>query len=137
MAHDHDDQHASSGELDRAVTGMTKAIEIGFEGIHRRFDQVDSRMDRTDTHIGEIKRTLGGHQVELEGLKAWRAAQESQRQITVTETKTTVMPDDAKPLLTQGDVNRFTSFGRAIWPFLAAVGSAIATWAYAHWPKQP
>jgi len=112
----HDDKPVSDGELDRAVAGITKAMEVGFTSIHRRFDESNARFSQVERSIGELNSTVGGHGARITDLEKRSAV------------------DDA--VLTQRDVSRVTKLGRAVWPALAALGTGLATWVAAHWKGQ-
>ena len=65
-------------EFDRAIIGLTKAMDEGFSGIHRRLDKVNGRIDR--------------HDDELQDLQVERAYQ-----------KGLLANEDSKPGLTKGE----------------------------------
>lgn len=131
MPHDDSAHHATTGELDRAVEGLTKAVELGFQGVNSNLGRMErtfnDRLQGMEAGVNDMRQTLGSHQADIEALKR------AQSSTSVTTVTTTV--EDNKPVLTFGDVRRFSSFGKAIWPVIAAAGGALMTWVWAHWPK--
>ncbi len=92
-------------EFERAVAGLTRAMENGFNGINARLDKVNGRLDRHDDEI-----------LDLQLERARRQGREERG-------------DDDKPLLT----NRDGKLIKMIWALAVALIGAGA-WILAHRP---
>ncbi len=93
-------------EFERAILGLTTAMDAGFDGINRRLDKVNGRLDRNEDAI---------HRLELE-----RAERKGRDEANF----------DNKPLLTTRDGRTI----KMLWAIVAALGGAV-WWILSHWPK--
>lgn len=85
-------------EFDRAIAGLTKAMESGFQGVYLRLDKVNGRLDR--------------HDEEIQDLQIERAFQKG---------KLESQGEDGKPALTRREA-------RILWGIAAAVISLATWW---------
>ncbi len=85
-------------EFDRAIAGLTRAMEVGFSGVHSRLDKVNGRLDR--------------HDDELQDLQITRARQQGRDE----------RGEDDKPLLT----NRDGRLIKTVWALAVALAGAVA-----------
>lgn len=83
-------------EFERAINGLTRAMEVGFAGVHRRQDITNGRLDEHEDAIREL-------QIE----RAERRGRESAR----------TYDDDGRPALTHGDMRKL----KALWAFLGSL----------------
>ena len=94
-------------EFERAIAGLTKAIEAGFAGTNSRLDKVNGRLDRHDEAIMDL-------QIE-------RAKQLGREEANA----------DNRPLLTTRDGRLI----KMLWAVGAALAAAVA-WIVSHWPAK-
>src|SRR5689334_9537307 len=95
----------SETEFERAINGLTKAMESGFKGVHQRQDVTNGRLNKHEDMI---------HKLDVE--------------MAERRGRDTRLLDDDKPLLT----NRDGKLIKMIWGLVAALAGAAA-YIITHW----
>ena len=88
-------------EFERAINGLTRAMEMGFAGVHRRQDVTNGRLDE--------------HEDKIQALEIERAERRGRESVS----------DDGRPAFTRGDMRKI----KALWAFLGSL-IPVGIWAW-------
>ena len=118
------------------IRGLLQSVLREVEGVNKRLDKVNGRLDRHEDAIADAYKEAAGIKANVIGLNREvfeRVRGEPSTAALVKELQTLVQSatsGDNRPAFTVGDVNLVTKVGRLAWAVMGLLGGAgLVFWA--------